>query len=85
MMKRKHCDLYNSLCLLLSPLIFHFIFQAEYISKVNQSIHQLNTCLFIHPFINLANIKEMPIMGGHCYRHCERAVCKTQKYLSPQS
>ena len=53
-----------SVLLLLSPLILHFLFQEEYFSKVNQSISQLNTCLFIHPFINLANIKEMPIMCG---------------------
>ena len=78
MMKRKHCDLYNSLCLTsLIPSHLPFYLSGNDISKVNPSIHQLNTCLFIHPFINLANIKEMPILWGHCYRHCERAVCKT--------
>ena len=44
--------------------------KTEYIPSVKY--------LFIHPFINLANIKEVPIMWGHCYRHCERAVCKTE-------
>ena len=52
MMKRKHCDLYNSLCLTsLIPSHLPFYLSGKYISKVNPSIHQLDTYLFIHLLI----------------------------------